>query len=105
MDNNRPIGLEQNKTRLNEGGIKFDFFQAIYLGFAVFYHRKAWVYSGGADERTALIIFSGFALVYSAIILVYNFKREKRKLARLVCYGALAANITSFVLFIIKTYF
>lgn len=96
-DKNVQNGLR--KERLN-------LLQAIYLGYSLLYMRLSLVTgntSWAKEENVAMM--SLIALVYSIIVLIYNYRGETRQSVKTLCYGALVVNIAAFCFFISHIFF
>lgn len=70
--------------------IKLKWIQAIYLGYAILYiHYSVVSWDAVATYMTmsAYKIMSIFAVLYTIVIMIYNFKFESRKIAKSACYA------------------
>lgn len=101
-------GGAQSYSDLNHTGIrvKLKWIQAIYLGYAVLYiHYSVVSWDVVATYMTmpAYKTMSIVALIYTIVIMIYNYKFESRQLVKSACYGGTIGMLFGAMVICIKS--
>ncbi len=87
---------DEERVKLNPFQLCYFIYTAIYLTFCF----DRWKSFGMVLDPHSFVILSVIALIFTAAVLLYNRKYEKRAVCRAACYIIAALAVLSFIVYL-----